>query len=96
MTDPVVSTMQDAQLTITSLLRHGATIFAGSKVRTFKGDGVREATFAEVAERAARLAGALAGLGVGQGDRVGTCCGTPRSTSRPTSPCPRWAPSCTR
>ena len=72
MTDAVVSTMQDAPLTIGSLLRHGATVFAGSVVRTFDGDHVREATYAQVGERSARLAGALAGLGVGQGDRVGT------------------------
>ncbi len=72
MTDPVVSTMQDTQLTVSSLLRHGATVYAGSVVRTFDGDGVREATYAEVGERSARLAGALAGLGIGQGDRVGT------------------------
>ena len=56
----VVSTMQDAQLTITSLLRHGQTVYADSRVRTFEGDSVREATYAEVGERAARLAGALA------------------------------------
>ena len=72
MGDPVVSTMQDAQLTIGSLLRHGQTVYADSVVRTFDGDRVREATYAEVGERAARLAGALAGLGVQQGDRVGT------------------------
>jgi fatty-acyl-CoA synthase len=72
MSDPVVSTMQDAQLTITNLLRHGQAVYAGSVVRTFDGDRVREATYAEVGERAARLAGALAGLGVQQGDRVGT------------------------
>ena len=72
MTDPVVSTMQDAQLTISSLLRHGETVFAQSRVRTFEGDAVREATYAEVAGRAARLAGALSRLGVEQGDRVGT------------------------
>jgi fatty-acyl-CoA synthase len=70
--DPVVSTMQDTPLTVTSLLQHGARVFAGSRVRTFEGDTVREATYAEVAERAGRLAGALAGLGVEQGDRVGT------------------------
>ena len=72
MSDPVVSTMQDAQLTIRSLLEHGARVYAGSVVRTFEGDHVRQATYAEVAERSARLAGALAGLGIGQGDRVGT------------------------
>ena len=72
LSDHVVSTMQDTQLTIGSVLRHGARIYADSMVRTFEGDGVREATYAQVAERAARLAGALAGLGIGQGDRVGT------------------------
>ena len=72
MSDPVVSTMQDAQLTITSLLRHGSTVYADSTVRTFEGDSVREATYAEVGARASRLAGALAGLGIGPGDRVGT------------------------
>ena len=71
-TDQVVSTMQDTQLTITSLLRHGSTVFADSRVRTFEGDSVREASYAEVGARAARLAGALVGLGIGQGDRVGT------------------------
>ena len=72
MSEPVVSTMQDAQLTIGSLLRHGAQVYATSVVRTFEGESVREATYAEVAERAARLAGALSGLGVEPGDRVGT------------------------
>ncbi len=72
MSDPVQSTMQDAQLTITSMLRHGARVYAESVVRTFEGDSVRAATYAQVAERAARLAGALTGLGVAQGERVGT------------------------
>ena len=72
MSDPVVSTMQDSQLTIRSLLEHGARVYAASVVRTFEGDHVREATYAEVAERSARLAGALASLGIAQGDRVGT------------------------
>jgi fatty-acyl-CoA synthase len=71
-TQPVQSTMQDAPLTITSMLRHGASVYADSRVRTFEGDGVREATYEQIAVRAARLAGALASLGVGEGDRVGT------------------------
>ncbi len=72
MSDPVQSTMQDAPLTVTAMLRHGLRVHAGSVVRTVEQDGVREATYAEVAERAARLAGALARLGVGRGDRVST------------------------
>ncbi len=72
MSDPVQSTMQDAQLTITSMLRHGERVYADSVVRTFEGDSVREATYAQVGERAARLAGALTALGVQPGERVGT------------------------
>jgi fatty-acyl-CoA synthase len=67
------STMQDDyQLTIGPLFQHGRTVNANSKVITFTGDGYTEATFAEVADRADRLAAALAALGVGDGDRVGT------------------------
>ncbi len=69
---PVVSTMQEHPLTITDILRHGATVYADSLVHTWEGDGYRTATYAEVAVRAARLAGALTALGVEQGDRVGT------------------------
>jgi fatty-acyl-CoA synthase len=69
---PVVSTMQEHQLTITDILRHGATVYADSVVTTWEGDTTRSATYGEVAARAARLAGALASLGVVEGDRVGT------------------------
>jgi fatty-acyl-CoA synthase len=71
-TDRVVSTMQEHPLTLTDLMRHGATVYADSVVTTWEGDSTRSATYAEVAARAARLAGALASLGVGEGDRVGT------------------------
>jgi fatty-acyl-CoA synthase len=67
-----ISTMQDYPLTMRPLFEHGRTVHSGSKVVTFTGDGYEEATFAEVAARADRLAGALASLGVGDGDRVGT------------------------
>ncbi|MDX6199721.1 MAG: hypothetical protein QOJ79_2872 [Actinomycetota bacterium] len=69
---PVVSTMQEHQLTITDILRHGATVYAESVVTTWEGDTTRSATYAEVAANAARLAGALKRLGIEQGDRVGT------------------------
>ena len=66
------STMQDVPLTVTSLFRHGARVHRRSRVLTFEGSGIREATFAEVAQRAERLAAALTRLGVGAGDVVGT------------------------
>jgi acyl-CoA synthetase (AMP-forming)/AMP-acid ligase II len=66
------STMQDFPLTIGMILRHGATVYGGSEVATFEGDGSRRATFAEVAARAERLASALRRLGIEDGDRVGT------------------------
>ena len=67
-----ISTMQDYPLTLRPLFEHGRRVHATSKVVTFTGDGYVEATFAEVAARADRLAGALAALGVAEGERVGT------------------------
>jgi fatty-acyl-CoA synthase len=66
------STMQDCPLTLTSLFRHGAAVYGASEVITDGPTGVRIATFAAVAERAARLASALQRLGVRPGDRVAT------------------------
>jgi len=68
----MLSTMQDFPLTITAIFRHGRSVFGGSEVVTFEGDSCRRATFAQVAERADRLASALHRLGVREGDRVGT------------------------
>jgi fatty-acyl-CoA synthase len=68
----VRSTMQDAPLLISAILEHGRSVYAGSRVVTFEGDGHREATYGEVGERAVRLAHALGSLGVRDGDRVGT------------------------
>ena len=50
------STMQDAPLSITSILRHGQRIFADSQVVTFEGDRSRRASFAEVSARSEKLA----------------------------------------
>ena len=68
----MLSTMQDFPLTITSIFRHGRSVYGGSEVVTFEGESCRRASFADVAERTDRLAAALARLGVGEGDRVGT------------------------
>jgi len=68
------STMQDAPLLISNILRHGQQVHPDSKVITVEADRYREATFSEVASRAERLAAALERLGVRRGDRVGTFC----------------------
>ncbi|HVB69973.1 MAG TPA: long-chain fatty acid--CoA ligase [Acidimicrobiales bacterium] len=66
------STMQDAPLVITDIVRHGEWLYADKKVLTVTPDGVKEATFFEVSKRAEQLAAALARLGIGRGDRVAT------------------------
>ena len=66
------STMQDYQLTIGSIMRHGARVYPGSECVTWTGAGTRRASYAQVARNAARLAGALARLGIGPNDPVAT------------------------
>ncbi len=66
------STMQDAQLTIGSVLRHGTTVHADSEVVTATPDGTRSRTYADVGRRAAQLAHGLRGLGIDADQRVAT------------------------
>ncbi|MBM7771657.1 fatty-acyl-CoA synthase [Actinokineospora baliensis] len=66
------STMQDGNLSIATLLRHGAKVHATAEVTTWTGTGGRSATFAEVGVEAAKLANALRGLGVTGDQRVAT------------------------
>jgi acyl-CoA synthetase (AMP-forming)/AMP-acid ligase II len=70
----VLSTMQDAPLLVSGILRHGQQVYGDSRVITITGPAGEyiEASFVEVAERAERLAAALERLGVGDSDRVGT------------------------
>jgi fatty-acyl-CoA synthase len=66
------STMQDGPLLVSGILRRGQAVYGDSRVITTQADGYREATFAQVAARAERLAKALRRLGVEDDDRVGT------------------------
>ena len=70
----MLSTMQDAPLLVSGILRHGQQVYGDSRVITITGpDGESvTATFDEVAQRAERLASALGRLGIGDSDRVGT------------------------
>jgi fatty-acyl-CoA synthase len=65
--------MQDAPLTIGSILRFGTTVFGDSEVVTaVEGGTRRRRSYAETGERAARLANALRELGISGDDRVAT------------------------
>ncbi|HQT98988.1 MAG TPA: long-chain fatty acid--CoA ligase [Acidimicrobiales bacterium] len=66
------STMQDAPLLISSILRHGESVYADKKVFTVTPDGVEVATYFEISKRAERLAAALERLGIARGERVAT------------------------
>ena len=70
----MLSTMQDAPLLVSGILRHGQNVYGDSRVVTIVGPGGEstEVPFAVVADRAERLAKALERLGVGDSDRVGT------------------------
>jgi fatty-acyl-CoA synthase len=70
----MLSTMQDYPLTVRAIFEHGERVYADSKVITFDGTATRRASFAQVADRARRLAAALARLGIKQGERVATFC----------------------
>ncbi len=66
------STMQDAQLTIGSLMRHGTSVHHDSEVVTATSGGSRSQTYAELGRRAARLASGLRSLGITGDQRVAT------------------------
>ncbi|HEX4110604.1 MAG TPA: long-chain fatty acid--CoA ligase [Solirubrobacteraceae bacterium] len=68
------STMPAVPLTIPLIFDHGRTVHGGSRVTSFSPEGRRDATFAELADEADRLAVGLQRFGIAPGDRVGTFC----------------------
>jgi fatty-acyl-CoA synthase len=68
----VKSTMQDVPLSIGRLLGHVANVYPDTEVVTATEDGSRRRMYAEIAQRAGRLAHALRGLGVDGDQRVAT------------------------
>jgi fatty-acyl-CoA synthase len=68
----VLSTMQSYALTVGSVLRHAATVHGARETITAVAPGRRRTSYAELGERAARLANALRGFGVDGDQRVAT------------------------
>src|SRR5699024_8052027 len=66
------STMQDYQLTIGSLARHGVTVHPDAELVTATPDGTRTQTYAQMGERIAQLANGLRSLGIDSDQRVAT------------------------
>ena len=66
------STMMDYELTLTPLLERARRLFPNKEIVTKAGPTLERTNYAQVAERAARLAGALEKLGVERSERVAT------------------------
>ncbi|MBO0845245.1 MAG: long-chain fatty acid--CoA ligase [Nocardioides sp.] len=66
------STMQDAQLTIGSVMKHGTTVHGDSEVVTATADGTRTLSYADLGRRASRLAHGLRSVGITGDQRVAT------------------------
>ncbi|GLY69224.1 long-chain fatty acid--CoA ligase [Amycolatopsis taiwanensis] len=68
----MLSTMQDGQLSLANLLRHGCHVHGASEAITWTGSEARRESYAELGRHAARLANALRALGITGDQRVGT------------------------
>ena len=68
----MLSTMQDGQLSLARLLRHGATVHSQSEVITWTGSEGRRENYGALGRHSARLANALRSLGITGDQRVGT------------------------
>ena len=58
----MLSTMQNSQLSIRSILEHGISLYPKSKIITYLGGETTTHSYAEIGERAAQLAHALFSL----------------------------------
>ena len=68
------STMQEVDLLVSDLFRHGLRTHPGSRVVHYHGDSATSQTYAEFGGSVHRLASALENLGIGPGDIVATLC----------------------
>ena len=66
------STMQETELLVSGIFRHGATVHADSRVHRYGADASTSTAFSDLAGQTERLATALAGLGIGRDDVVAT------------------------
>ncbi|MBI4247801.1 MAG: AMP-binding protein, partial [Candidatus Rokubacteria bacterium] len=73
MTAPLENLIMNYPLTLTHFFERSRKLFGRKRLGTrVPGAGIQKITYAEWAERTARLAGALRSLGIRKGDRVGT------------------------
>ena len=84
----MVSTIPVTPLTVDTILRHRAAVYADSVIETFDGSDTTQVTCGETAARIRLLASGLQRLASRSARGSERSCGTPRSTSRRTSQCP--------
>lgn len=68
------STMQDVDLLVSDLFRHGLRTHPDSRVFHYRGDDITSQSYTELGESVSRLASGLAALGIGRDDIVATLC----------------------
>lgn len=88
--------MMDRPLLVKQIAERAATVFGKRELVARTQTGVERTTYAQVVERARRLASALTELGVQPGIASRPSPGTRSAISSSISPCRRWARSSTR